>query len=125
MKNNDYYCPKCNKPLIVEDHIILSAKTKGGELGLILLKPELGDYEIKKHNTLKIEVGEPIEFSCPLCNQNLKNRDNNLAELVMIDPNAEKFIIQFSDILGEQATYKVQNGKLKEKYGNDNKKYLQ
>ena len=121
IKKNEYYCPACKKPIKVAGNIILSAETQSKDQGLILLKPELGDYEILKHDSFKLKIGEIIKFSCPICNANLKSSKENMAEIILINKEGINYTVQFSEILGEQITYKVQNGKIKEEFGKNDR----
>ena len=121
MKINEYYCPACKSPIKVEGNIILSAETQSGDQGLILLKPELGDYKILKHHSFKLRIGERIKFSCPICKTGLKGEKENMAEIILIDKSGINYTIQFSEILGEQVTYKIQDGKVKEEFGKNKK----
>lgn len=106
--HNDYKCPKCYGHIRVDDYIVLSAKNKGYPGGLILLHPELGNYQVLTHPHFKYEKGDIIEFYCPICHRNLNSSKHlNLAMLVMTDDNGQDFDIYFSKIAGEMSTLKM------------------
>lgn len=124
MQKNDFLCPKCKGHLRPADNIILSAKTSDGDMGLLLLSPQLGEYTITKHKSYKIKEGEHLEIFCPICNENLASFHEhvNLAKIIMIDEQNNKSEIVFSKIMGEKCTYKVMQDKV-EPYGPDAQAY--
>ena len=120
---NEYYCPHCKAPLKVGDHIILTAKVDKYKGGLILFEPKLGDYKIIKHGDCKIEDNTHVDFLCPVCHENLSTEKENLAEILLIDSDGDEYKILFSEIIGEQATYKIKAGKVYNAFGEDQSKY--
>ena len=82
---NEYFCPKCNSPLKISNHIILKAKIKGCNTNgtLILFEPKLGDFQVTIHPKCKIDDSKQVEFFCPLCQENLGNDENDLAKIKM------------------------------------------
>ena len=121
---NEYYCPYCKTPLKIDSHIILTAKTdhKGG--GIVLFEPKLGDYNIIRHKDCKLKENIRVEFFCPVCNKNLSSDKKNLAEIILIDAEGDEYKVWFSEIIGEQATYKIKAGKVYKAYGEDQAKYM-
>ena len=121
---NEYYCPYCKTPLKVDEHIILTAKSDKGKGGIVLFEPKLGDYNIIKHKECKMSENTHVEFFCPVCNKNLSSDKKNLAEILLIDREGDEYQVCFSEIIGEQATYKIKAGKVFGAYGDDQAKYV-
>jgi len=121
---NDFICPKCEGHLLVGGYIIFTITTKKGKRGLILLSPDLGDYSRVLNPGFTIEKGEGVDYFCPICHSNLtaNDVDQRLVRLLMIDENAEKHEIYFSNVYGEYCTYKVSD-KIYEKYGTASESY--
>lgn len=114
----DFLCPKCVGHLSVGGFVIFSATNNKGEQGLILLSPHLGDYSKIIHPAFKIQEGSKVDYSCPICKENLTAWEihQNMVHLFMIDDNKEKHDVYFSGIEGEFCTFKVSGSKI-EKFG--------
>lgn len=113
-----YVCSHCNQPINVEEDIVLIAKNKDGNKSLVFLHTTLGNYSSKFRYDFSISEGDLINFSCPICNQNLTNTKNNrMAQFTMIDENENKFNVIFSQIYGEKCTYKVEEKAIVETFG--------
>jgi hypothetical protein len=123
MKTSEYHCPHCKNPLKPDKHIILLAKKTDATKGLILFEPELGDYRIMKHPDFRLKTGEDLHFFCPICQTSLEDSSGKFSEIILSEPNGNTFAIRFSGTVGEQATYKMQEGKIHERFGNDSDKY--
>ncbi len=121
---NEYYCPHCKAHLKVDKHIILTAKIDKNKGGLILFEPKLGDFNILKNKNCKLEEKSHVDFLCPVCHASLNNEQENLAEILLVDSEGDEYNILFSEIIGEQATYKIKTGKVFNAYGDDQSKYL-
>jgi len=105
---NDFVCPKCHGYLRVGDDIIFMTKTKKWKGGLILLHPELGNYAATNHPSFKVDEGEHIDFYCPICHHKLtSSRHENLAMILLKDESGKTFEVYFSQIAGEQSTFKL------------------
>lgn len=124
LKGNNYLCPHCKGQLRANNKIILSAKLENGDVGLLLLDPELGNYKIIKHSSFKVNEGEKIDLYCTICHENLeaKGYDGHLARVIMIDTNNKEFDILFSNVAGEECTYLLDDG-IFEAYGVDSGQY--
>jgi hypothetical protein len=122
---NDYFCPKCNAPIKISNHIILKAIPKSSNtLGsMVLFEPILGDFRVTTHKTCTMKDGMHIEFYCPICNANLSAEDEYLTHINMTDSDGDNYEIWFSEITGEHATYKIKAGKIADKYGEHSSKY--
>lgn len=121
---NEYYCPQCRTPLKVDEHIILTAKSDKGRGGLVLFEPKLGDYNIIKHKECMMSENTHVEFFCPVCHKNLSSDKKNLAEILLVDTEGDEYEVWFSEIIGEQATYKIKAGKVYNAFGEDQDKYM-
>lgn len=103
-----FICPHCRGQLKVGNHVIFRVRNRKKEYGILLLHPQIGNYESITHPRFGITEGENLQFFCPLCSHSLgTDFDENLAYVVMIDPAEKEFDIYFSKIAGEQSTYQV------------------
>lgn len=103
-----YICPECKGHLMVGEHIIFTARNSRNESGLLLLHPNIGNYDSIKHPSFKFKAGEELDFCCPLCSSCLVSKfDKNLVHVIMVDKDKKEYDIYFSRIAGEQSTYKV------------------
>ena len=120
----NYKCPKCKSYLNIGNNVVLSAKVGTESKGLILLDKNLGNYEIKKHDLVQYKKGQKVGFYCPICHANLAadNVNINLVK-VLLEENGKEYIVLFSNIAGEHATYKISD-KNYEAFGKDKNKYL-
>ena len=122
--HNDFLCPKCNGQLNVGDVLIFVSKAKDERNGLLLLNPELGNYNVMNHKFFQISKGVLIEFACPICQENLTSEiDPNLASVFMIDKEDVQHNILFSKIYGERCTYKISEDDV-ESFGEDSANYI-
>ncbi len=123
----NYLCPHCRSYLRVWNNIVFSVKScTEPKQGLLLLNPDLGNYEFISHYKLEFNEMECIDFYCPVCGNNLTATDvnKNLARIVMIDSNEKEYDLYFSRVRGEQSTFKVSDGDIVEKYGKDSSSYV-
>jgi hypothetical protein len=125
MENNEFKCPYCDGHLKANTKIILSARKDNGKRGLILFNPQLGEYDILKHDTFELSEGEHLDILCPLCHANLTDTtiDQNLAKILMLDETGNEYQVYFSEIVGMKCTYKI-HGKKVEAFGEDAAQYL-
>ncbi len=121
----NYKCPKCRCYLNIGSKIVLSVKVKTEQKGLLLFEKELGNYEVKKHDLIPYEKGDLVGFYCPICLENLAADDvnSNLAQVLMVDEQDNEYLVMFSQVAGEHATYKVSNSEVKA-FGEDQNKYI-
>lgn len=107
-----YTCPNCNGQLKVGEYVILMAKNKSKEKGIILLHPEIGNYTSLKHPSFTYQPNESLELFCPLCQKSLASDfDHNLSHLILSE-NGKQYDIYFSRIAGEQSTYIIDGEKV-------------
>ena len=113
-----YLCPHCRGAINAGNNIILSAKTSTKQVGLILLHEEIGNYASESSASLNIKKGEVVDVFCPVCHENLNipNKDS-LAKYIRIDDNCNECFIIISRKYGENITFKVDENKQVESYG--------
>ncbi len=123
MKNN-YQCPFCKGFLNIGDYVVFTARLKSGLSGMLLLHPELGNYEVVHHPQFVIEAGENVEFKCPICSKSLvSNKSEELAQLIMSDEKGKEFEVFFSKVKGVKSTYQIIGDNVK-LYGDDSTRYI-
>ncbi len=113
-----YLCPHCRGAINAGNNIILSAKTKSKKVGLILLHEEIGNYSSELSASITVEKGEIVELFCPVCHKslNISNKDS-LAKYIRVDDNCTECYIIISRRFGERITFKVNEKKQVESYG--------
>jgi hypothetical protein len=120
----NYQCPRCEGQLLLENHLILAVKYKQEQGMLLLMNPEVGNYQTIHHPANKVHEGELYEFFCPVCHYRLKSDLNNhLAMVHMKDDKGKVFELHFSRIAGQKSTYKIL-GKSVEHFGIDAPHYI-
>ena len=106
--DNFFACPHCRGQLMVEDRIIFKVRNYKKKFGLLLLSPQIGNYNSVKHPEFDYKTGDALEFFCPLCSHALSTTINeNLIFVLMIDNQGVEHNIYFSRISGEKSTYQV------------------
>jgi len=104
----DYICPKCKAHLLLNDYLILTARKANGTGMLLLMNPEVGNYETVYHPSCKVKDGERFTFSCPVCHNTLVSELNkNLVMVLMKDESGKEYELHFSAIAGQKCTYKI------------------
>ena len=113
-----YLCPHCRGAINAENNIILSAKTRENHVGLLLLHEEIGNYSSVLSDSLTVEKDEIIDLFCPICHEslNISSRDY-LAKFIRIDKGCNECQIIISRKFGENITFKVNENKQIESYG--------
>ena len=113
-----YLCPHCRGAINAGNNIILSAKTITNKVGIILLHEEIGNYTSILSSSLTIEKGEVVDLFCPICHEslNIPNKDS-LAKYIRIDNNCKECYIIISRKYGERITFKVDENKHIETFG--------
>ena len=121
---NKFYCPKCKAVLNPGNKVILAARKKDGNEGLILLSSQIGDYSVINHTSFHVDEGEPVKLLCPACHVELSNYapQEQLAGIELIDESSQKSAIIISSVAGEHCTYKVVDDEIT-KYGKDAENY--
>ena len=117
-----YSCPHCEKVVNPDETVILVAERKDEQM-LIGFHPQPGNYTIYVPPGVQLDRGDEWEFSCPLCRANLRAPEHpNLSTLVVWQGNERRRVL-FSRIVGERATYVVQDRKVAETHGDAAKAY--
>lgn len=113
-----YLCPYCRGAINAGNNIILSAKTAMNKVGILLLHEEIGNYTSKMSSSLSIEKGEIVDLFCPVCHKclNIPEKDY-LAKYIRIDHDMREFVIIISRKYGENITFKVDENRQVESYG--------
>jgi hypothetical protein len=120
----DYQCPRCDGHLLLDKHLILAVKHQKEQGMMLLMNPELGNYETIHHPSREIVEGQVYDFFCPICHYKLKSDLNeNLAMVMMTDEKGRTYELHFSRIAGQKSTYKIM-GKSVEHFGIDAPHYL-
>jgi len=113
-----YLCPHCRGAINAGDNIILSAKTSTNKVGLILLHEEIGNYTTELSISLAVEKGEVVDLFCPICHESLNiPKKDSLAKYIRIDNGIKESYIIISRKYGENITFKVDENKQIESYG--------
>ena len=123
----NYLCPDCRSYLRVWNNIIFSVRScSEDKRGLLLLNPQLGNYEFISHHALDFKEMDCLDFFCPVCGFDLKASDvnKNLARVLMTDEDQNEYDVYFSRLRGEQSTFKISNGDIVEKHGKDSSSYV-
>lgn len=106
LEKKDFLCPKCKGHLNAGGYLIFNTKNQKNQKGLILLDPGVGSYDYKHHENYNFQKGENIEFTCPICQYDLKSKKNpKFASVIMIDHQNMEYEVLFSRIAGEKSTY--------------------
>lgn len=120
----DYLCPKCRHFLNVGENVVFHGKASHRREGLLVLHPQVGNYQVVKHPSFEYELGEKVEFFCPYCNVKLTSEKNvNLVKVLMVDEENHEYELLFSRIAGEKSTYVIMGENI-ESFGPDSEKYL-
>jgi len=123
----NYLCPHCRAYLRVWNNIIFIIKSASKDLqGILLLNPDLGNYDFIHHSSVKFEEGDMLDFFCPVCRADLSATDinRNLATILMTDEDNKEFDVYFSKICGEHSTFLIHDDDIVEKYGKDSSAYV-
>lgn len=117
-----YSCPHCNAMLNPQDAIILLARHEG-QVWLVGLHPEPGQYEIFVPPGVDVVPGDQWNFSCPVCTAELTTDFSDALCAVDIHTDDEDHRVFFSRIAGEQATFIVSAEGLHSVHGKDIEAY--
>ena len=113
-----YLCPHCRGAINARRSIILSVKTDTDKVGLILLHEEIGNYSSDLSSSLTVEKDEIVDLFCPICHESLNIPDKDaLAKYIRVDDNCKECYIIISRKYGEKITFKVNEKKQVETYG--------
>ncbi len=87
-------------------------------IGLLLLHEEIGNYSSDLSSSINVETGETVDLFCPVCHEslNIPNKEA-LAKYVRVDDSCNECFIIISRKYGERITFKVDEKKQVESYG--------
>jgi len=100
----NYVCPNCRSCLLVCNNIVLIIKSRTeNKQGVLLLNPELGNYEYICHEKLDFKGIECLDYFCPVCNSKLTTTHVNMnrARIIMIDEDLKEYDLFLSRPIGE------------------------
>lgn len=123
----NYLCPSCRAYLRVWNNIIFTVRYHSGQKrGILLLNPELGNYDLLHHSSIKFEEGEKIDFLCPVCHADLTATEinKNFAHVIMVDEKNKEYDVFFSKVCGEHSTFKIKEDDIIESYGENSSAYV-
>lgn len=119
-----FACPRCRSVLNPGEAIVLAVRV-GDARGLIQLSPEPADYRYVCDESFgdHLQIGAEVEFSCPVCSEDLTSRHSEkLVEILILAADHKIYSAQFSRICGEHATF-VHDGRETRSYGKDKLKF--
>ena len=108
----NYACPNCRSYLLVWNNIVLIVKScTEDKQGILLLNPELGNYEFICNYKFDFKGMECLDYFCPVCDSNLTATDvnRNLARIIMIDEDQKEYDLYLSRHSGEQSSLITQD----------------
>ncbi len=119
-----YLCPHCKGHLLLNEYLIFSVESEDNERLLLLINPEVGNYQSVHHPSYKLKDGQRFKFFCSICHSELHSDLNeNLAMVHMTDSQNKVFELHFSRIAGQKSTYQIM-GKEVKTFGIDAPHYL-
>ncbi|MCB2221103.1 MAG: hypothetical protein KQI35_11965 [Bacteroidetes bacterium] len=121
-----YICPHCKGAINAKRNIILAARSvkEKDNKGLVLLHEEIGNYAVAISSTLKVDSGDEVDFSCPICHSSLNSpKGDSLASFIRIENNEESNIV-ISRIYGERCTFQIDDKKKIKSYGESVSKFV-
>ncbi|MCB1183716.1 hypothetical protein KDM41_09790 [bacterium] len=104
---NTYVCPHCQGVLNPNVKILLVAEFRKSR-GMLLLSPQPGNYKFTCDKSFedKLERGKLVDFSCPMCGENLEDDHNRkFARIEMLAPGHAPRQVAFSRTFGTHATF--------------------
>ncbi|MBU0505701.1 hypothetical protein KJ708_06895 [bacterium] len=121
-----FYCPHCEGRLDIHQYVAFTAKSNNGSMGLLLLSPHLGNYDVWHDEKFSFKEKELVKYFCPICHHNLTADElhEHLIKIHMIDDEDNNHIVVFSGVAGEHATYQLRDDELVDHYGKGSEEYM-
>ena len=120
-----YLCPHCRGAINAGNNIILSVKSSKNKIGLVLLHEEIGNYTVDLSPTLAVEIGEIVDFYCPICHESLNiKKGDSLARYIRLENGVDESYIIISRAYGEKITFKVDKNKQIDSYVESISRYI-
>lgn len=129
-----FYCPYCGQKLsFLEGTVIkmvgrLHAETFSCKT-MFYFPAQLGQYGAIVGEGVNLRDGARVEFECinGACRKNFTaTYDQNLAEIKMVDPAGNEYVVVFNKIFGRRSTFLIdfKTQKVLESYGDHAPEYL-
>ena len=91
-----YLCPTCKKKLNIGEDIVLVGEKDKFNIGLLFLHTDLGNYSLKKTDDIRLEKGDIVEITCPICSADLTYKFKlSYASLIKVEGGEEVVIVFF------------------------------
>ncbi len=120
-----YLCPHCRGAINADNNIILSARSSTNKIGLVLLHEEIGNYTVSLSSSLSVKAGETVDFFCPICHESLNMKKGELlAKYIRLEDDIKEASIIISRVYGENITFKVDENKHIESYGENLSRFI-
>jgi hypothetical protein len=117
-----YSCPYCDSVVNPDETVILLGE-RGSIQCLLGFHPQPGNYTIYVAPGIDMSRGDLWDFLCPICRANLRSEEHdNLCKLICWQGQKRRLVL-FSRVVGEQATYTVEDQTVDEKHGTDADQY--
>jgi len=93
-------------------------------IGWHFLYEEIGNYSVIQTSTINVEMGEVVDFSCPICNASLNTeKGDHYAGYIRVDESGQESKIIISREYGDRRTFKI-TGEEIESYGESARKFM-
>jgi len=119
----NFCCPDCHSLLNPKGEVVLLGE-RGDSRGLFVFDPRPGADIYSADSGLDIEPGEIWNFSCPVCRRDITTHFNERLAHILMEDEGEDFIVIFSKIANEHATFVLSREKL-ESFGDSFDEYLE
>jgi len=124
MSTKKFYCPHCEGNVNPNQKVITVAKTETGKKGLVLQNETYGDYKYITDASFKIQKGEKLTHSCPLCHGPLQSDEfPHCSELIVIEDDKKGHIF-FANDDDIQATFVRWESGETQVFGKDRKSFF-
>jgi hypothetical protein len=111
-----YSCPYCESVVNPDETVILLGE-RGSTQCLMGFHPQPGNYTIYVPPGVDLAQGDKWDFLCPVCRANLRSYEHDHLCALVCWQGPKRRIVFFSRIVGERATYVVEDTSVDEKHG--------
>jgi len=118
-----YACPKCGAMLNPDETIVLIGDHLGRRV-LVGFSPKPGDYRVHMPPGVEVKPGDVWGFYCPVCAADLKTGENEALCSIKMVVSDKPFLVLFSRIAGEKATFVVTEKGVEQQHGEHADAYL-
>ncbi|MHC5036453.1 MAG: hypothetical protein ACYTHM_03995 [Planctomycetota bacterium] len=117
-----YRCPHC-KAILNPGTKVIFRVARGKRAALILLSPQVGNYNVILPEDFVLKEGEKTTFFCPVCREELTSPLNPLFNQVLRDrPEGGYDRVEFHRVFGKHATFVVTEDEVRA-FGEDAPRY--